>query len=460
MTLRPVVAIAAGALAALAAWPFLQHPGGATASLVAPAAVNRDYLHRDLTIAFEETQVRRNPGDQITRRMLASQYLQRFREQGDVGDVARAQNMAVQSIRLQPQGNTAAQMALASALLGYHDFPAALAHEQDAIAGEPFNDSARAQKASILMEIGRYAEAHRVLELRSSQNENPTWDSVAARYDEEAGRLAGARALIRRAARFADGLPYLSAYDRSWYHMRAGQLAFQAGGMRAADREYRAALSLFPDNSMALMWQARLYRAERHWQQALQSATRSADIYPLPQALGYKADAQRALGQPEAARSTDALIRAEQRLFNVQGINDRLLAVYCDQRGVFLDDALAAARDDYRRRGDEIYADDTLAWALAALHRWSEARVYSLRATRLHTQDPTLQFHAGVIAIHSGHLAEGLARLHAALRENAQFDPFDAPVARKLLAQYASPAKNVKKSEKGCNPKCDPHRQK
>ena len=38
------------------------------------------------------------------------------------------------------------------------------------------------------------------------------------------------------------------------------------------------------------------------WQRALAAATRSAELYPLPQALGYEADAQRALGD-ETARA-------------------------------------------------------------------------------------------------------------------------------------------------------------
>ena len=60
---------------------------------------------------------------------------------------------------------------------------------------------------------------------------------------------------------------------------------------------------------MALLFQAKFYRAHHDWQRALTSATRSAELYPLPQALGYEADAQRAVGDRESADRTDALIR-------------------------------------------------------------------------------------------------------------------------------------------------------
>jgi len=150
--------------------------------------------------------------------------------------------------------------------------------------------------------------------------------------------------------------------------------------------------------------------------------------------LGYEADAQRALGDEEGARRTDALIAAEQRLFNVQGINDRLLAMYYAEHREHLSDALAAARSDTVKRGDEIYADDTMAWVLATMGRWQEARIYAVRAARYDTADPELQYHCGVIAAHTGHAGEARRRLSAALAIDASFHPFYADDARRILA--------------------------
>jgi Flp pilus assembly protein TadD len=157
-------------------------------------------------------------------------------------------------------------------------------------------------------------------------------------------------------------------------------------------------------------------------------------LYPLPQALGYEADAQRALGDSEGARRTDALIRAEQRLFNTQGINDRLLAMYYAEHREHLSDALVEARADIAKRGDEIYSDDTMAWVFAAMGRFTQARVYAVRAMRFNTADPELAYHAGVIALHTGHLAEARRRLSAALAVDAAFHPFYADDARRMLA--------------------------
>lgn len=420
-------AIALGAI-----WPWFA-ARNAQASSAPLAPIQTDYLARNALIAFYERQIRRDAGDQITRRMLGSQYLQRFRETGDLNDVTRALAVANESLSLQPQGNVQALGVIASGDVALHRFEPALAAEESAVEAEPFDDNSRAQVASILMEMGRYTHAARILARPQQSDPNPTWMSIRARYDEVTGNLAGARIQMERAAAIVDRIVVIPAYTRSWYHAREGQLAFEAGDTASAVAQFDEALRIFPDNAMALLLEAKLYRAKRDWPRALAAATRSADLYPLPQALGYEADAQRALGDRDAARRTDALIRAEQRLFNAQGVNDRLLAMYYAEHREHLHDALVAARSDLAKRGDEVYANDTMAWVLAALGRWNAARVYALRAMRFETADPELQYHAAIIAWHTGHAAEARRRLRASLAADPQFHPVYAGDARRLL---------------------------
>ena len=70
-----------------------------------------------------------------------------------------------------------------------------------------------------------------------------------------------------------------------------------------------------------------------------------------------------------------------------------------------------------------------MAWVLAGMGRWHEARRYAHRAARYGTQDPELQFHAGVIAWHADRL-RGTTHLHAALAADPHFHPFYADDAR------------------------------
>ena len=242
---------------------------------------------------------------------------------------------------------------------------------------------------------------------------------------------------MTEATRLIDQMISIPAYTRSWYHMRDAQLAFEAGDDRAASANSTKPCESIPTTP----WRCSLKRSStapiRDWQRTLAEATRSAELYPLPQALGYEADAQRALGDEEGARRTDELIRAEQRLFNVQGINDRLLAMYYAEHREHLGDALAEARADLAKRGDEIYSDDTMGWVLAMMGRWEQARVYAERAARCKTADPELQYHTGVIAWHTNHAGEARQRLSAALAANANFHPFYADDARRILSTIA-----------------------
>lgn len=438
MDVRASLTIVAGALVALAIWPSVKL-GPTPAAAYAPAPVTRDYELRDRYITFYEREMRRAPYDQIKMRMLAQQYLQRFREQYDLNDIARAQRLAARSVVLQPQGNTAAQMTLASALLSYHDFRGALIHEEAALAGEPSNVNVKAQIASLEMELGRYSVAKRMLDgITDGGRQDPTADAVRARYQELTGDLPGARNTIARAIRVIDGGIDNPAYDRSWYHMRAGQLAFEGGDFDVALQELQESLRIFPDNATALMWEARLYRARKDWRNAFAAARKSAELYPLPQTLGYQADAQRALGDMQGAGRTDALIGAEQRLFDAQGVNDRLLANYYAQRQTHPNEALKAAQSDYRKRGDEIYADDTMGWVLARMSRWNHARAFAERAARMGTQDAEIQYHAAIVALHTGHTAEAKRRLMDALHENPRFDPLEADDARTRLEHLES----------------------
>jgi tetratricopeptide (TPR) repeat protein len=427
------IAVLAAAIALGAAWPWFAG-SNARANSAPPAPIQTDYLQRNALIAFYEARARHDSSDQITRRVLGGEYLQRFRETGDLNDVTRALAVASASLRMQPQGNVQALGVIASSDIALHRFGAALAAEQSAVEAEPFDDNSRAQVASILMEIGRYERAGQILARPQQTDPNPTWMSIRARYDELAGDVPGARVQMQQAAAIVDRIVVIPAYTRSWFHTREGQLAFEAGDGATAAAQFDEALRVFPDNAMALLFEAKLYRAHHDWPRALTAATRSAQLYPLPQALGYEADAQRALGDTAAADRTDALIRAEQRLFNAQGINDRLLAIYYAEHHEHLRDAFVAARSDLVKRGDEIYADDTMAWVLAVLGRWKAARTYAIRATRYETADPELQYHAGVIAWHTGHTAEARRRLRAALATDPQFHPVYADDARRLLA--------------------------
>jgi tetratricopeptide (TPR) repeat protein len=366
--------------------------------------------------------------------MLAGQYLQRYREAPDVGDLLRAVAVARQAMKYQPRYNVSAEATLASAYVALHKFRLAKRFADDVVALTPWDSDAIAAAASLDMELGNYSRARHLLSKTPGSRAGATWSTVAAHYAELTGSVSAARALIARAMVEADANSSLPAEGRAWYHWRAGELAFAAGDLGGAESDYREALAIFPNYWHATNGLAKVYWAQSRWHEALDFATKSADVFPLPETLGYQADAQRELGDRAGATATQDLIGAIERIGNAQGINDRLIAVYYSDHSINLNRAVAIARRDAANR-DDLFAEDTLAWALARSGRWVEARAHAERATALGTQDARLQYHAGVIALHNGDRSEAAKRLSLALEINPHFHPYFEQDARRLLSK-------------------------
>lgn len=423
-------------LVAIAVWPFLgaRQPPPAR-SYVAP--VLPDYSYRDQTVAFYEGEVREDPQDQIAAGMLAAQYMARYRETQDVGDILRGMHQAARALRLQPYNNAAALELLASGYYALHQFRPALVYEREAHAVAPADVNAPAQMALLEMELGRYARAaHDLQTARRTKDGVAVW-AAQARYDELTGKLAQARTLMARAAQHADAVIDNPAVSRAWYHYRLGQMEFSSGRIPGAEAQERTAIAQFPGFEMAYRALARFCWGARDWNCAVAAAKRGASIIPDPETLGYEADAQAALGETSASKQTQALIVAVERIGNAYGINDRLLSVYYSEHGIRLDDSLRIAQREARHRGNEVHAQDTLAWAAAKDGRWNTARHAMLEATRLGTQDPRILYHAGMIELYFGHRRRARELLAHALALNPEFDPFYGPSARKTLTSLS-----------------------
>jgi tetratricopeptide (TPR) repeat protein len=428
---------AAVAILAIAAWPaYVEHGAGVARAAALPTAapVTPDYARRNELVAFWEKAVgERHRGDMLSPRELSGQYLQRYRERGDIGDVLRAEAAAKKSLAAEPVGNLGGELELASVYLTLHRFHDALAVTRDIERWDAGDRSMYSREASLDMELGDYARARQRLDAVEDADRDDGWRVVESRYLELTGRLADARRLLDTAAAYVNANFDAPAQQRAWYSFRAGEMAFEAGDNAAALADERQAVATFPAYADGLRVLARVECALKDWSACLRDATASADLVPYPETLGYEADAQRALGQLQAAGRTDALIRTVERMGNAQHISDRLLAIYYSEHGERTGDAYAIARRELAVR-DDIFTEDTLAWAAASDGRWAVARGAMRKAIRFDTENSLLQYHAGMIALHFGDRAEAKRRLARALALNAQFHQVYADEARATLA--------------------------
>ena len=400
------------------------------------APVTADYLQRDRTIGFWESLVAKHVyGDMLSPRQLSQQYLQRYRERGDIGDVLRAENMAKRSLAAQPIGNLGAEVILGSVYLTLHRFKESLALTEEVEHQNPADRDMKVREASLDLEIGDYADAKRILDrLPPGPHFDIAYETLQARYQELTGHLAQARETLEKPTALANSSFDAPAQTRAWFFFREGEMAFEAGDNDSALADEDEALTVFPNYSEANKLKAKFLCALKRWQPCLDAATASANVVPYPETLGYEADAQRALGDVEGARRTDDLIVTIEKIGNTQRISDRLLAIYFSEHGFRRDDAYAIAKRELAIR-DDIFTEDTLAWAAAADGRWGEARIASRKAMRFDTENSLLQYHAGVIALHFGDLAHAKERFTNALALNASFHPTYADDARAQLAR-------------------------
>jgi hypothetical protein len=397
--------------------------------------VTADYLQRDKLVAFWEKAVgERHRDDMLSPRMLADQYLQRYRERGDIDDVLRAAREARASLAAQPVGNLPAEIELASVELTLHRFHQALAITKNIESWDAGDDAMLTREASLDMEIGNYSGAERRLDAVKARRRDDGWRVVESRYLELTGHLAEARALLGTASTYVNANFDAPAQQRAWYYFRQGEMAFEAGDNQTAldfERKADSTFPSYPDGYRAL---ARMECALHRWSDCLRDAKISADQIPYPETLGYEADAQRALGDPAAAARTNDLISAVERIGNAQHISDRLLAIYYSDHGLKLADAYAIARRELLAR-DDIFTEDTLAWAAAMDGKWDVARTAEAKALRYGTENSLLYYHAGAIAAHFGNKAAAKRDFERALALNANFHPTYADDARAQLAR-------------------------
>ena len=432
-----MVAIALVAIAAAVIWPRYVDTSvnsARAAALPTMAPVTPDYLQRDKLIAFwEKATNEHHRGDMISPRMLAEQYLQRYREHYDVDDVLRAKNAAERSLQAQPRGNLPAELQLASIDLTLHRFYDALATTKSVEQWDAGDTSMYAREASLDLEIGDYPRAGERLALVPERDRDDSWSVIDSRYLELTGHLAAARALLANAAAYQNSNFDAPAQGRAWYFFRQGEMAFEAGDNDGAIAFEREALSVYPNEADAGRTLARIECSLHQWDACLRDASGSAAIVPYPETLGYEADAQRALGQAAAAAQTDDLIATVERLGDAYHITDRLTAVYYSEHNTHLGDAYAIARNELHSR-DDVFTEDTLAWAAAMDGRWDEARVAIGKAQRWHTENSLIDYHAGIIAQHFNQPVEAKADFSEALALNPQFHPVYADDARRRLA--------------------------
>ena len=138
---------------------------------------------------------------------------------------------------------------------------------------------------------------------------------------------------------------------------------------------------------------------------------------PLPEYVVALGEAELAAGRAGAARRDLALVGAEERLLQANGVNtDVDLALYeashgSSQRAVLLARRAYAAAPSVR-------SADALGWALTRAGHPASGLRFARRALMLGSRDPLFLYHAGIAARGAGRVPEARRYLSVSVRLN------------------------------------------
>lgn len=439
-TLKPATArgggvgllvLGAALLVAALALVLLHNGGGVSNDSATVVAISDPYESASETAAFWEDRVHADPADFVAYNRLASAYLQRARETGDVNDYGRAQAAVDASLAQLPGDNYEGYALLASLQNVRHEFAAAIETANRAVPLNPSDPYAFAVLGDAQLSLGLYDEAFDSYTQLVSKA--PALSSFAreAHIYELQGDLANARGAWENAFSTDGGR---NAENTAWARVQYGNFLFAQGDLNGAADQYNTAVETFPGYIHALAGQARIAAAGGDYDRAIDLYTTVTNRQPLPEYVAALGDVYTAAGQIADAQRQYDLIAAIEQLYQANGINtDLQMAVFLADHDLRPEDAVRQALAVHEAQPGSIYAADALAWALYKDGRADEALPYAEQALRLGTQDASLFYHAGVIYNALGDEEKARDNLQHALDINPHFSLLQAPIAQQTL---------------------------
>jgi len=347
---------------------------------------------------------------------------------GDPTAYARAEAAVDEALRLAPYG---ARPLRAKAVLANarHEFEIGLRAAQAAVAAEPGVASPYGPLVDALLELGRYDEATTAVQTMVDLRPDLASYARVAYVRELRGDLVGATTAME-AAQQAASRPADVAFAR----FQLGELAWQQGRLDEADAAYQAAARLDSRSLDPPAGIAKVLGARGDLTGAAATLAPVIDRAPTPGLVVQLAELERAAGDTAGADRHEALLGAQRRLFQANGVVlDLELAVHSADTGIGLPRGLEEARNAYRSR-PSVFAADALAWQLHAAGRSAEAIRYADEALRLGTPRASFRWHRSEIRRSLGDVTGADQDLRATIGLNSRFSPLLAGAVERAAA--------------------------
>lgn len=361
---------------------------------------------------------------------LGMALARRARETADGRFYEQAADALKKSLELAPD-NFEARKIEVWLLLGKHEFAQALTLAKELNSRASSDPAVYGFIADACAELGKYPEAEEAAQWMLDLGRSSVPGLTRAAYLREIfGDIEGAAELMVSAY---DKLDPASVEDRSWVLTHLAHLRLLTGQLEAADKLLAEALRLFPDYHYAYFHLAKLRSMQgRHAEAAgllrrrYQSAPHPENLFDFAVALersGRRSDAAKAFRDFEAAAAAESK--------SADNSNRELIFYYTDYANQ-PERALAVANRELARRRD-VHTLDAAAWALHRNAKHADARREIEAALKVGVRDPSIFYHAGVIAASQKDKAAARRYLSDSVTLNPNSDV--ARQARKALAR-------------------------
>ena len=320
---------------------------------------------------------------------LASAYMQKARETADFTFNAHADAAITRSLAVEPDNYDGLKLRT-KLQLTYHRFAEALETTHHLQTFRNDDHDVWGQITDALVELGDYPgavkAAQTMVDLRPDSSSYARVSYLRSLHGDTRGAIDAMMAALKSAnPNDPEGV--------AWCRVQIGNELMNAGKLEEAEREFDAALLIFPDHSLALQSKARARVAANDLDGAVAIYEREPNSADAAQALG---DLFKRLGKPDAAkaayekfetleRENAALERSWRHLVNFWLDHDQNLA-----------EALRLASTEYESRKD-IFTCDSFAWALFKNGRIVEAKKVIKEALRTGSKDQRINDHANQI---------------------------------------------------------------
>lgn len=368
------------------------------------------------------------PGDYVSWSTLGLAYVQQAKVTVNPEFYPRAQGALDKSIQINKDDNFLAYAGLSALAGARHEFAAAKKYAEQGLAINGSSAILYGALSDAEIQLGDYTQAFDAVQKMVDLRPDTPSLSRASYTWELRGNIDQARKLMQRAL---DGAPTASARAFALFYL--GELSLNEGDANAALGHYRAALEASPDDSQALAGKAKAEAALGQNLTALDDYAEVVNRTPEPSYIIEYGELLQSLGRTADAQEQYRVFAATQKLFEANGVKpDSTQTLFYANHGE-PERALASAELGIGTR-PFLVMHDAYAWALHVNGRDQEALKAIDKAMALGTRNALFHYHAGMIKYALGDLDGARTELKTALDMNPNFNPLDAPIARKTLA--------------------------